>query len=66
MRIFLKVQNKGQIERDYRLSKFNFGSRPTYTINEVLLEKRLLFDSTVRNQKQTINTITDLEACYDR
>ena len=49
MRIFLKVQNKGQIERDYKLSKFNFGSRLTYAIDEVLLEKRLLFDSVVRN-----------------
>ena len=62
IRIFLKVRNKGQIERDYRLSKFNFGSRPSYAIDEVLLEKRLLFNSTIRNQKQTINTITDLEA----
>jgi len=66
MRIFLKVRNKGQIERDYRLSKFNFGSRLTYVIDKALLEKRLLFNSAVRNQKQTINTITDLEACYDR
>ena len=66
MRIFLKVWNKGQIERDYRLSKFNFGSRLTHAINEALLEKRLLFDSAVRNQKQIINTITDLEAYSNR
>jgi len=48
------------------LLKFNFESRQLYVINEALLDKRLLFDSVIRNRKQIINTVTDLEACYDR
>ena len=66
MQIFLKLRNKGAIEQDQQLLKFIFESRQSYTINEALLETRLLFDSLIRNRKQMINTVTDLEACYNR
>ena len=66
MRIFINFRNTGAIERNRRLSKYNFGSRKGYVIDEVLLEKCLFYISTMRNNKKAITTITDLEAYYDR
>ena len=65
MQIFLNYRNQGAIEANRRLSKYNFGLRKMYAIDEVLLEKRLELDSTMRDCKQNINTITDLEVYYD-
>ena len=65
MRIFLIIRNIGKIEYDKCLSKFNYGSRKTYTIEEVLLEKRLIYDNSLLSRKQTIHNMTDLQVCYD-
>ena len=39
MRIFIGNRNKGNIERNSRVSKYNFGLRRNYSIDEVILEK---------------------------
>jgi len=36
------LRNQNSIEEDDRLSEFNFGSRQNYSINEALIEKRLI------------------------
>ena len=46
--------------------KYNFESWKNYTIEEAILEKRLIYDCSIFNRKLTIHIITDLEACYDR
>ena len=35
-------------------------------IDEIILEKRLLYDSSIRTNKPYIYVMTDLEACYNR
>ena len=66
MRIFINFRNNRAIERDKRLSKYNFSSRRGYAIEEALLEKYLFYDSTMQNNIKVITTIIDLEAYYDR
>jgi hypothetical protein len=66
MRIFIGLRNDTEIEKDTRLSKYNYGSRPGYSIDVALLEKRLMYDASVRNGQPTMHTLSDLKACYDR
>ena len=66
MCIFIILRNQGAIERDNQLSKFNFGSRKTYAIEEVLLEKRIIYNTAVYIQLLSIHIVTDLEAYYNR
>ena len=66
MRIFLNHRNSENIENDIRLSKFNYILRKYYLIKTTLLEKRLIYDSSIQNNYLTIHNITDLEACYNR
>ena len=66
MRIFLESRNQGRIENDIWIWKCNFRSWKNYTIDEVILEKRLLYDCSIFNRKPTIHVITNLEAYYDR
>ena len=66
MRIFLMLRNVGVIEQDKRLSKFNYGSRKIYPIEEVLLEKQLICDSAVFSKQMTIHAVTDLQVYYNR
>ena len=54
------------IESDVRFSKANYGSRRNYSIESALLEKRLIFDSSMMSGKKTMYTLTDLQSCYDR
>ena len=44
IRIFIGLRNRGSIEWDQRISKFNYRSRKRYNIEEVILKKRLLYD----------------------
>ena len=44
MRIYIGGRNNENIERDERLSKFNYGSRANYSIETAILEKRLMYD----------------------
>ena len=66
MRIFLGHRNQRQIEHDKRILKFNYGSRKGYSIEEVLLEKRLLCDISIRDCHKMVHAITNLELCYDQ
>lgn len=66
MRVFFSLRNQGNIEFDDRISKYNFGSRKGCSVENAILEKRLIYESNLFNQKQTVHTLSDLEACYDR
>jgi len=54
------------LEKNKRISKYNFSSRKGYSINEAILEKRLLYDTSMFTRSSTVYIITNLEACYDR
>jgi len=47
MRIFIVSRNENLIEKDHRISKSNFGSRKYYSIETVILKKRLLYDTSM-------------------
>jgi len=66
MRIYLSDEEEEIIENDNRFSKANYGLRRNYSIESALLEKRLIFDNSMISGKETVYTITDLQACYDR
>ena len=66
MRIFIGACNDENVAKDKRLSKYNYGSRRNYSIDTAILEKRLMYDNSIRDGKITIYTISDLQACYDR
>ena len=66
MRIFFSLRNDGSIETDQRISKFNFGSRKGYCTENAILEKQLLYEANLCNRFQTVHTLSDLKACYDR
>ena len=63
--IFLECRNKGSIEKDPILSKFNYRSRRFYSIDEAILEKRLIYDISRYNKQSIIHVITNLEVYYD-
>jgi len=48
------------------ISKFNFGSRQFYSITDALLEKRLMYSTSMLTKQKTVYVVTDLAACYDR
>ena len=66
MRIFVGGRNDKNIEADERLSKYNYGWRKYYLINTAILEKRLIYDTSVRDGKPILHNILDLKACYNR
>ena len=66
MRIFLKGKNVESIEKDIRISKYNFGLWKNYIIEEAILEKRLIYDCSIFNRKPTVYVITNLKVCYDK
>jgi len=66
MRVFIGSRNDENVAKEDRLSEFNYGSRHNYSIETAILEKRLMYDSSIRNGERTIHTISDLKACYDR
>jgi len=47
MRIFIGQRNYSKIENDSRVSKYNFSSRPKYSIETELLEKRLMYNASI-------------------
>ena len=65
MKIFLGNEVEEMIENDDRFSNANYGSRKNYSIESVLLEKRMIYDNSMLSGKETIYTITDLKSCYD-
>ena len=66
MRIFIGGRANNAIESDSRVSKFNYGSRTNYSIDNAILEKRLMYDLALRDGSEMMHNISDLEACYDR
>ena len=66
IRIFLGSRNKKAIEGDKRILKYNYGLRQGYSIEEVILEKRLIYDISRMNKELTAYIITDLEVYCDR
>ena len=65
IRYHLYSENEEIIEADARFSKVNYGSRKNFSIETVLLEKRLILDNILIVTKPTIYTLTDLKSCYD-
>ena len=57
---------KRRYKKDDRFSKSNYGSRKNYSIETVILEIRLIFDSSLLSNKATTHNITDLQSLYDR
>ena len=66
IRIFINYRVKGKIEQDSRISKANYRSRGKYSIENTILEKRIIYDYSIHIYQHTIYNMTDLEACYDR
>ena len=66
MRICINNRIKGKIGIDPRISKANYGSRANYSIENTLLEKRIIYNYSSLIYQYTIHNITNLEACYDR
>ena len=65
MRIFLKYRIKGKIKKDLRISKANYGLRSKYSIENVILEKRIIYNHSTLTYQYTIHNMIDLEACYN-
>ena len=66
IRISLNSDAEELIENDDRFSESNFGSRKNYVITSAILQKRLIFGSSLVNMKHNICTLTNLQSCYDR
>jgi hypothetical protein len=66
IRVFMSNRNVGQIEVDERVSKYNYGSRKSYSIKTAILEKRLIYDYSRMSGKQTVHNFTNLKSCYDQ
>ena len=66
MRMCLNDDEEELIEEDERMSKSNYGSRKNYSIENAILEKRLVMDKSLISCKKTTCHLTDLKSCYDR
>ena len=66
IRIYLLANGEEIIEKDDRFSKANFRSCKNFSIESVILEKRLILDNSLLLTKHAIYTLTDLQLCYDR
>ena len=66
MRIFIRLRNQNRMENDNRFSKHNYGLRKGYSIDEVILEQQLLYNTSKITMDPTMHVVTDLAAYYDR
>ena len=66
MRILVNNRNKFKIEIYHRIVKSNYGSRLDYSIDDTILDKRLVFDNSIIIGKYNTYNMTDLQLCYDR
>ena len=55
-----------RIETDARVSKHNYGSRSGHSIENALLEKRLIVGQAKKSGEENVRTVSDLEVHYDR
>lgn len=53
------------IENDTQLLKYNYGSRQGYSVENAILEKRLLLELNYFDKEHLIYTFSNLEACYN-
>ena len=60
IRIFMGSRNEDLIEKDHRISKSNFESRKYYSIETVILKKRLLYDTSIISRETIVYNLTDL------
>ena len=60
MRILVNNRNKFKIETDYRIVKSNYRSRLNYSIDNAILEKRLVFNNSMIIGKYSIYNMADL------
>ena len=65
MRMHLDSEKEEFMKQDSRFSKIQYRSRKKYTIETVLLEKRLMFDRSMSSTKPTTCALTDLKSCYN-
>ena len=63
--ILINQRNKFKIETDSRIAKSNYESRSYYSIEDALLEKRLIYNNSLLKGKCTIYNMMDLKSCYD-
>ena len=47
MRMHVNIRNKRKTEKNERVSKRNYGSRPECSIDDAVLEKILIFDNSL-------------------
>ena len=62
MRLFVNIRNNVHIDSYERVSKSNYGSRPVHSIEDAILEKRLVFDNRIVTGSHNIHAMTDLQA----
>ena len=65
MIIFINERNSGRIEIDPMISKYNYGSRKGYSIENAILEKRIVYNNSLLMGNHTIHNMTDLQSCYN-
>ena len=66
MGIGINHRNKYAIENNPRVLKSNYGSRPDYSIETEILQKRLIYDNSKLTNQTIAYNITDLKAYYNR
>ena len=66
MRIFIRRRAENAIKNDQRISKFYYGSRSNYSIENAILEKQLMYNLVIRDRNEIMYNISDLEAYYNR
>ena len=65
MRIHLGIRTHDRVDLDDRTSKHNHGSIKGCSIENTLLEKRLMMDHE-KTGEANVHAMSDLEACCDR
>ena len=63
--MYLNDDEEEMIEKDSRFSKSNYRSRKNYSIESAILEKQLVFDSSLLSSNMTIYYLMDLKSCYN-
>ena len=66
MRILINQRNKFKIEKDSRVTKCNYRLRPHYSIEDIILEKKITHNNSLLNRNIIIYNIIDLKSYYDR
>ena len=64
MRIVINERNSRSVKNNERVPKINYRSRKEYSVKDVILEKRIIYNSSIMIVTYTIHNITNLQACY--